>query len=128
MADHAEPRRLNRKQAVECHQSAIPLPCAVPYAEPMNIGNGRVRQKSVRRIDLRRVAEYHAAGLDWDKTPSEAQRMIRLALNEAEALAAQTGVPELVLPSLAEEKVRAVKTWAARQKTLRAGQEWSLAA
>ena len=82
----------------------------------------------MRRIDLRRVAEYHAAGFDWDKTTGDAQRMIRLALNEAEALAAQTGVPELVLPSLAEEKVTAVKKWAARQKTLRAAHEWSLAA
>jgi hypothetical protein len=87
------------------------------------------RQSGVRQINLRRVAEYHATGLELEKTPAETQRLIRLALNEAEALAAQTGVSELVLPALAEEKVSTLKKWAARQETLRKnGPGWSLAA
>jgi len=87
------------------------------------------RQSDVRQINLRRVAEFHAAGLELEKTAPETQRLIRLALNEAEALAAQTGVSELVLPTLAEEKVSALKKWAVRQEALRKnGAAWSLAA
>lgn len=95
----------------------------------MNIGNISVRPNDVRRIDLRRVAEYYAAGLQLEKTTAEAQRLVHLALNEAEALAQQTGVPELVLPALAEEKVETLRKWAVRQAELRnRSQEWSLAA
>jgi hypothetical protein len=87
------------------------------------------RQSGVRHINLRRLAEYHAAGLELDKTAPETQRLIRLALNEAEALAAQTGLSELVLPTLAEEKVTALKKWVARQDLLRKNSAgWSLAA
>jgi hypothetical protein len=74
------------------------------------------------------VAEFHAAG-ELHKTTPETERLIRLALNEAEALAAQTGVPELVLPALAEEKVAALKKWAIRQQRMwKNAPEWSLAA
>jgi len=95
----------------------------------MNTGYGTVRPNDVRRIDLRRVAEFHAAGPNLDKKSAEARRLIKLALNEAEALAVQTGVPELVLPALAEEKVGALRRWAARQQAVRLrSQELSLAA
>ena len=95
----------------------------------MNNGDLSARPSDVRKIDLRRVAEHHAAGLELKKTPKETQRLIRLALNEAEALAVQSGVPELVMPSLAEEKVVALRKWAARQAVV-GGQrpELSLAA
>jgi hypothetical protein len=46
-------------------------------------------------------------------------RLVRLALNEAEALAWQTQFPHLVFPSLAEEKVRAVLLWHERQESLK---------
>lgn len=85
----------------------------------MNMEPSSPRPSGVRRIDLRRVAEYHATGLELQKTPAETQRLIRLALNEAEALAMQTGLPELVLPALAEEKVKALQRWAERQRKLR---------
>lgn len=95
----------------------------------MNKWTMNQRQSGVRQFNLRRVAEFHAAGLELEKTPAETQRLIRLVLNEAEALAAQTGVPELVLPALAEEKVSSLKKWAARQQALRTNRpEWSLAA
>ena len=46
------------------------------------------------------------------------QNMIRLALNEAESLAAQTAYPYLVFPTLATEKVQAVVAWSVRQRYL----------
>src|SRR5881394_1292647 len=46
-------------------------------------------------------------------------RLLRQALNEAEAIAWQTGFPQLVFPLLALEKARAVATWESRQRTMR---------
>ena len=45
--------------------------------------------------------------------------LLRQALNEAEAIAWQTGFPQLVFPSLALEKARAVATWENRQQAMR---------
>ena len=49
--------------------------------------------------------------------------VLQLALNEAEALAWETGFPELVFPTLAQEKARSVATWHERQKALRQATE-----
>jgi hypothetical protein len=49
----------------------------------------------------------------------EHQHLLELALNEAEALAWQSGFPELLFPVLAAEKAEAVTTWHARQEDLR---------
>ena len=46
--------------------------------------------------------------------------MLRLALNEAEALAQETGFPALVFPTLAREKAEALAAWNRRQQALRA--------
>jgi hypothetical protein len=46
------------------------------------------------------------------------EHLLRLALNEAEALAWQSGVPQLVFPTLAREKAQAVAAWHARQQSL----------
>jgi hypothetical protein len=46
-------------------------------------------------------------------------RMVELALNEAEALAHDTGFPLLVFPALAREKVEAVAAWNRRQRMVR---------
>jgi hypothetical protein len=46
------------------------------------------------------------------------ERLIRLAINEAEAIAWETGLPHLVFPILAEEKIRALSTWNTRQELL----------
>jgi len=45
-------------------------------------------------------------------------RLLRQALNEAEAIAWQTGFPQLVFPSLALEKASAIATWENRQRTM----------
>jgi len=47
------------------------------------------------------------------------ERLVRLALNEAEAAAWQTKYPHLIFPTLAAEKVRAVADWNARQQSMR---------
>jgi hypothetical protein len=47
-----------------------------------------------------------------------AERMVYQAVNEADALAGLTGVPLLVLPTLAEEKVQKLAAWLAHQLSL----------
>jgi hypothetical protein len=47
------------------------------------------------------------------------ERLLQLALNEAEALAWQTDYPHLVFPALATEKVRAVADWNRHQRSVR---------
>src|SRR4051812_41417351 len=49
----------------------------------------------------------------------EHQHVLELAVNEAEALAWETGFPQLLFPTLAAEKATAVATWHARQHSLR---------
>jgi hypothetical protein len=49
----------------------------------------------------------------------EHRHLLRLAVNEAEALAWQTDYPHLLFPALAAEKARAVATWHLRQRSLR---------
>jgi hypothetical protein len=47
------------------------------------------------------------------------QRVLELAVNEAEALAWETGFPQLLFPDLAAEKAHAVAGWHERQQALR---------
>jgi hypothetical protein len=47
------------------------------------------------------------------------ERLLRLALNEAEALAWQTTYPHLIFPTLATEKIQAVAVWNANQQSVR---------
>ncbi len=46
------------------------------------------------------------------------ERLLRLALNEAEAAARQTMFPHLVFPTLAMEKVQAVIAWNTKLQSL----------
>jgi hypothetical protein len=74
------------------------------------------------RCNFRGVAAhhaFHASGIEAGLAP-EKRRLLDLAVNEAEALACATGVPELVLLTLAEEKVRATKRWWVRQNEVKA--------
>jgi hypothetical protein len=43
-------------------------------------------------------------------------KLLRLAVNEAEALAWQTRYPQLLFPTLAVEKIRGVAAWNNRQR------------
>jgi hypothetical protein len=47
------------------------------------------------------------------------EQLLRLALNEAEALAWQTEFPHLVFPALATEKAQALSAWESRQRLIR---------
>ena len=51
----------------------------------------------------------------------EHEHLLELALNEAEAMAWQTGYPQLLFPTLAAEKARDVAHWHERQQRLRQG-------
>src|SRR5262245_13282053 len=55
---------------------------------------------------------------DFRDALKDQEHLLHLALNEAEALAWQTGFPELVFPTLATEKVEAVAAWHARQQSM----------
>ena len=46
------------------------------------------------------------------------EHMLRLALNEAEAVAWQSGFPHLVFADLASEKAQAVVAWQKRQQAI----------
>ncbi len=63
----------------------------------------------IRSLIEREFARLHA----------QQPHIFRLTLNEAEALAWQTGFPQLVFPTLAAEKIRAVADWNKRQQVLR---------
>ena len=47
------------------------------------------------------------------------ERLLQLALNEAEAAAWQTGYPHLLFPALATEKVQTVIAWDRQQQSVR---------
>ncbi len=49
------------------------------------------------------------------------EQVLRLALNEAEALAWETRYPQLVFPDLAEEKAQSIVNWISHQRSLTAG-------
>lgn len=46
------------------------------------------------------------------------EHLLRLALNEAEAVASQTSYPHLVFPNLAMEKIQRTAEWSRRQRLL----------
>jgi hypothetical protein len=56
---------------------------------------------------------------DFSSLLEQHPRLVRLCLNEAEALAWETGIPQLTLPTLALEKVQSVARWNARQELIR---------
>lgn len=56
------------------------------------------------------------------------QKLLRLAVNEAEALAYETDYPHLVFPALAEEKAQQVAAWETRQREISRSQWLSLRA
>ncbi len=56
------------------------------------------------------------------------EKLLKSAMNEAEALAWQTPYPHLFFPVLAEEKAAAVQRWAAHQREVHAREHLGLAA
>ena len=71
-------------------------------------------QKLVARLDSAResvLAQFRG-------TLEANDQMARLALKEADALAWQTGFPQLFFPTLATEKLQAVANWEAHQQAV----------
>src|SRR5687768_3912217 len=74
---------------------------------------------SCRKI-LAQLQQTKSAILNEFRASLEAhEHLLHLALNEAEALAWQSGVPHLVFPALATEKAQSVAAWHARQRSVR---------
>ena len=67
---------------------------------------------NIQSVKTGLLTEFHPAAYGQG-------RMVELALNEAEALAHETGFPLLVFPALAREKVEAVAAWNRRQRMVR---------
>ena len=81
------------------------------------------------RNEIKRAMNHVKTSLlnDYRDMAGEHGRLLRLALNEAEAIAWQTGYPQLVFPMLAAEKAKQAISWHAKQRTLRCASELSLA-
>ncbi len=78
---------------------------------------------------IARIKEAKAAILAEAQGRAQASDvMLRLAVAEAEAIAWQTGVPHLIFPTLAMERVQAVSNWSARQQSVRRESAVALAA
>src|SRR5438105_14173983 len=60
----------------------------------------------------------HSLMAQFRKAFAGQEQLLRLALNEAEALAFLTDYPHLVFPTLAMEKVQGVANWSRHQKEI----------
>jgi hypothetical protein len=72
-------------------------------------------QKILARIEQAKAAIF----AESRKAFQAKERLLRLALNEAEAVAWQSLYPHLLFPTLATEKVQALADWDAHQRAVR---------
>jgi len=72
-------------------------------------------QKMLAQLDKSRKAVIS----EFNARFGAPEQLLRLAMNEAEALAWQTGFPHLVFPVLAAEKARSVANWEVHQRAIR---------
>lgn len=72
-------------------------------------------QKVLAQISAAREAIF----AESRQTLAAHDRLVRLALNEAEALAWQTTYPHLVFPTLAQEKIQTLAAWNINQQSVR---------
>jgi hypothetical protein len=79
---------------------------------PVSENRPTYRQKLLAQI----AQTKEAVAAEFRDFIADHQQVLRLALNEAEALAWQTNYPQLVFADLAEEKVQGVIDWIARQR------------
>jgi len=78
----------------------------------------RICLASCRKLLAQIDATKNAILAEFRNIAGGQERMLRLALNEAEALAWQTEYPHLVFPTLATEKAEAVIAWQAREQSI----------
>lgn len=81
-------------------------------------------QKLISKIQITKRALLN----EFRQRVNTQDRMLQLALNEAEALACDTGFPILTFPILAREKAEAVAAWISRQQAVRRSALQSLVA
>jgi hypothetical protein len=72
-----------------------------------------------RKIRAQIAGVKEAIFEEYSRALQAPERLVRLALGEAEAAAWQTNYPHLFFPALAAEKVQAVANWNARQQSMR---------
>ena len=82
---------------------------AVKTVANVCIASGQKLSAQIERLKENLLAELRG-------TVDAPERLFRLALGEAEALAWQSGFPHLLFPALAMEKVQAVAGWKVRQQ------------
>jgi len=75
------------------------------------LASGRKLVAGIDRVKRNLAAEFQ-------NTLELPERLLRVALNEAEALAWETGYPQLVFPTLATEKIEAISAWYDHGKSL----------
>ena len=74
-------------------------------------------KKLLARIDAAKTNVMR----EFSETMNGHEQVLRLAVNEAEAIAWETEFPYLVFPTLAQEKAQAVAHWADHQRFVRNG-------
>lgn len=84
------------------------------FAPKLRVAPAKSRPSAETLQPLREAIEAEHASLR-----SARPHLLKLTLNEAEALALQTFCPHLVFPELAREKLGALATWHQRQTALR---------
>ena len=80
---------------------------------------GKACAASCQKVLAQIAAAKEAILVESREALRSQERLLRQALNEAEAVAWQTMYPHLVFPTLAAEKVQAVIAWEARQQSVR---------
>src|SRR2546425_1273287 len=90
------------------------------FITPLILNLLQMKTTHLRRNTLEAIAKVRAlVEREFSILRQREPHLLRQALNEAEAIAWQTGFPQLVFPSLALEKARAVATWESRQRSMR---------
>src|ERR1041384_4782869 len=82
-------------------------------------GLTRVCLASCRQLLQQITKTKNAIGREFRQAFQANDRLLRLALNEAEALAWQTDYPHLLFPVLAHEKFQSAARWETKQQSLR---------
>ena len=79
---------------------------------------GKTCLASCRKVVAQIKSAKAAIWREFRGTLEAHEHVLRLALNEAEALAWVSGVPQLVFPALAREKAESIAAWHDRQRTI----------
>src|ERR1051325_4027483 len=116
---------LNEETGVSASEGSFrdtrkPLGGAVQKASGKS-GLGASCLAACRKVIMQLANAKAAIFAEFREMPRGDERLLRLALTEAEALAWQTGFPQLVFPTLAMEKAQEVAGWHERQQWVRGG-------